>query len=231
MGGPERCILVPGHIEFLIWKVRSRRAFRWELYNKIGYKTIVISQVRGMAEEPASKPGSDNFSSAVNDSRTVEECQDMIQRSLKKIFEGAFGEIRIMMCSNHMIIKDEVSQVDIHELIHAYDDCRAANLNWANCAHHTCNSCCHLSGDCHYKRELLQGYIKIRGHEQTIGQYYDDMQTQTNTCCSKFQKEDYNIKIDKKRMAEELDIVRRKVLCLQAQKEGSSVVDKDAAGT
>ena len=24
----------------------------------------------------------------------------------------------------------------------------------------------HLSGDCHYKRELLRGYIKLRGHEQ-----------------------------------------------------------------
>lgn len=26
----------------------------------------------------------------------------------------------------------------IHELIHAYDDCRAANLDWSNCAHHAC---------------------------------------------------------------------------------------------
>ena len=24
----------------------------------------------------------------------------------------------------------------------------------------------HLSGDCHYKRELLRGYMKLRGHEQ-----------------------------------------------------------------
>lgn len=24
----------------------------------------------------------------------------------------------------------------------------------------------HLSGDCHYKRELLRGFVKIRGHEQ-----------------------------------------------------------------
>ncbi|RWW59647.1 hypothetical protein BHE74_00033401, partial [Ensete ventricosum] len=24
----------------------------------------------------------------------------------------------------------------------------------------------HLSGDCHYKRELLRGFMKIRGHEQ-----------------------------------------------------------------
>lgn len=24
----------------------------------------------------------------------------------------------------------------------------------------------HLSGDCHYKRELLRGFMKLRGHEQ-----------------------------------------------------------------
>lgn len=44
-----------------------------------------------------------------------------------------------MVCSNHMNIQDEVNQVVIHELIHAYDDCRAANLDWANCAHHACS--------------------------------------------------------------------------------------------
>lgn len=38
-----------------------------------------------------------------------------------------------------MNIQDDVNQVVIHELIHAYDDCRAANLDWANCAHHACS--------------------------------------------------------------------------------------------
>ncbi|KAG5568060.1 hypothetical protein H5410_064924 [Solanum commersonii] len=75
---------------------------------------------------------------------------------------------KIIVCSNHMQIQDEVNQVLIHELIHAYDECRAANLDWANCAHHACSEirAGHLSGDCHYKRELLRGYLKIRGHEQ-----------------------------------------------------------------
>lgn len=104
-----------------------------------------------------------------------------------------------------MNIQDEVNQVIIHELIHAYDECRAANLDWSNCSHHACSEVStycilvefyfcfqiflsfsmfwflliylsvnhvkqiragHLSGDCHYKRELLRGYMKIRGHEQ-----------------------------------------------------------------
>ncbi|KAL3646344.1 hypothetical protein CASFOL_011524 [Castilleja foliolosa] len=75
----------------------------------------------------------------------------------------------IVVCSNHLQIQDEVTQVVIHELIHAYDECRAANLDWSDCAHHACSEirAGHLSGDCHYKRELLRGFMKLRGHEQS----------------------------------------------------------------
>jgi inner membrane protease ATP23 len=41
-----------------------------------------------------------------------------------------------------MNTQDDVNQVVIHELIHAYDDCRAANLDWADCAHHACSEVC-----------------------------------------------------------------------------------------
>ncbi|OAY25620.1 mitochondrial inner membrane protease ATP23 [Manihot esculenta] len=143
-----------------------------------------------MEEELTHTPGSGGL--------TVEECQDMIRRSLetqkvkflkehlekagcgigdnfinavncdKNISGGYVRGEGIMVCSNHMNVQDEVNQVVMHELIHAYDDCRAANLDWANCAHHACSEirAGHLSGDCHYKRELLRGYMKIRGHEQ-----------------------------------------------------------------
>jgi inner membrane protease ATP23 len=36
-------------------------------------------------------------------------------------------------------MQDEVNQVIIHELIHAFDDCRSANLDWTDCAHHACS--------------------------------------------------------------------------------------------
>ncbi|TYJ28339.1 hypothetical protein E1A91_A07G252400v1 [Gossypium mustelinum] len=73
-----------------------------------------------------------------------------------------------MVCSDQVKIQDDVNQVVIHELIHAYDECRASNLDWTNCAHHACSEirAGHLSGDCHYKREFLRGFMKIRGHEQ-----------------------------------------------------------------
>ncbi|RWR91663.1 mitochondrial inner membrane protease ATP23 [Cinnamomum micranthum f. kanehirae] len=120
--------------------------------------------------------------STYGDGRTIEECQEMIAKSFRNptvkflrehlenagCFVGKKFIKAILVCSNHTNIQDEVNQVVIHELIHAYDDCRAANLDWANCAHHACSEirAGHLSGDCHYKRELLRGFMKIRGHEQ-----------------------------------------------------------------
>ena len=63
----------------------------------------------------------------------------------------------IIVCSNAVDLQDDVNQVVIHELIHAFDDCRAANLEWSSCAHHACSEIRvgHISGDCYYKRELL----------------------------------------------------------------------------
>ncbi|CAN6464344.1 unnamed protein product [Victoria cruziana] len=151
-----------------------------------------------MEEKGEKKPSIFTSPSIYKDGgKTVEECQDMIRRSLrsptvkflrehleksgchvgdgfikavecdKKISGGYVRGEGILVCSNHLNLQDEVDQVVIHELIHAYDDCRAANLDWTNCAHHACSEirAGHLSGDCHYKREFLRGYMKIRGHE------------------------------------------------------------------
>uniref|UniRef100_A0A803R3B6 Mitochondrial inner membrane protease ATP23 n=1 Tax=Cannabis sativa TaxID=3483 RepID=A0A803R3B6_CANSA len=171
-----------------------------------------------MAEKPAQNPGTTSTStstSASNGGKTIDECQDMIRRSLrtpmvkfllehleksgcaigerfikavhcnKQIAGGYVRGEGIQVCSNHMNIQDEVNQVVIHELIHAYDDCRGANLDWANCAHHACSEirAGHLSGDCHYKRELLRGFVKIRGHEQVSGFYLFGLKTRTEMLC------------------------------------------------
>ena len=45
---------------------------------------------------------------------------------------------QVKLCSNYVRIQDDVNQVIIRELIHAFDDCRAANLDWSDCAHHAC---------------------------------------------------------------------------------------------
>ncbi|KAF7009703.1 hypothetical protein CFC21_024213 [Triticum aestivum] len=73
----------------------------------------------------------------------------------------------IEVCCNHMEYPDQITQTITHELIHAYDDCVGKNMDWTNCAHHACSEirANHLSGNCHYKRELMKGFLKIRGHE------------------------------------------------------------------
>ncbi|RID64587.1 hypothetical protein BRARA_E03513 [Brassica rapa] len=149
-------------------------------------------------EDAASPNSGSDLNLGGNRGRSIEECQDMIQRSfrnpiVKFLMEqmeksgcrvgdnfvkavvctgpvaGGYTKGRgITVCSNYLTIQDEVNQVVIHEFIHAYDECRAKNLDWTNCAHHACSEirADHLSGDCHFKRELLRGFIKLRGHEQ-----------------------------------------------------------------
>ncbi|CAL0310168.1 unnamed protein product [Lupinus luteus] len=133
-------------------------------------------------------------------SKTIEECQSMIQKSLRTptvrflrehlekagcgVGENFFKAIYcdsetqaqggyvpgqgVRVCSNYTQLQEQVDRVVTHELILAFDHCRAANLEWNNCAHLACSEirAGHLSGDCHYKRELLRGYTSLRGHGQ-----------------------------------------------------------------
>ncbi|KAL6562032.1 hypothetical protein OROGR_003039 [Orobanche gracilis] len=85
-----------------------------------------------------------------------------------RVYAGAYSRGHgIVLCGNHMAYEDYIVQAMIHELIHAYDDCRAANLDWSNRFHQSCSEirANHLSGDCHMMRELLRGHLKIKGHE------------------------------------------------------------------
>jgi hypothetical protein len=38
-----------------------------------------------------------------------------------------------------MRFQDQINQVLIHELIHAYDDCVVKNIDWKNCGQHACS--------------------------------------------------------------------------------------------
>ncbi|PIA42911.1 hypothetical protein AQUCO_02000391v1 [Aquilegia coerulea] len=168
-------------------------------------------------EDESIEGKSPSLSSNVKGGCTVEECQGMIKTSLRnpmvkflrehleksgcnvadnffeaiKCDEGVGGGYLrgdgIKVCSNGVKLQNEVDQVLIHELIHVYDDCRAVNLDWENCAHHACSEirANHLSGDCHYKRELLRGSMKIRGHEQECVRRRALMSVRNNPNCSK----------------------------------------------
>nr|GMC60604.1 mitochondrial inner membrane protease ATP23-like [Ipomoea batatas] len=44
----------------------------------------------------------------------------------------------IQVCANNLRFQDEVTQVLIHELIHAYDQCRTKNMDWGCRTHRAC---------------------------------------------------------------------------------------------
>ena len=45
----------------------------------------------------------------------------------------------VVVCSNYLQYQAEVDVIIAHELVHALDHCRAANLDWSDCRHHACS--------------------------------------------------------------------------------------------
>lgn len=74
----------------------------------------------------------------------------------------------------------------VHELIHAYDHCRAADLDWTNCEHHACSEvrAASLSGDCHFKQEVLRGNVGFRGQHQRCVRRRAELSVAMNPYCS-----------------------------------------------
>lgn len=54
-------------------------------------------------------------------------------------FQTVSGHLQVVVCSNHLPSQEEVKHALVHELLHAYDHCRAADLDWSNCEHHACS--------------------------------------------------------------------------------------------
>ncbi|XP_010240036.1 mitochondrial inner membrane protease ATP23 isoform X2 [Brachypodium distachyon] len=66
------------------------------------------------------------------------------------------------------------------------------NVDWNNCAHHACSEirANHLSGNCHFKQELLRGIMKIRGHEPECVKRRALLSVNLNPNCSEKASED-----------------------------------------
>ncbi len=52
---------------------------------------------------------------------------------------AGIGMLQIVVCHDRLGSQWEVDTAMSHELVHAYDQCRATNLDWTNCAHHACS--------------------------------------------------------------------------------------------
>ncbi|CAM6118711.1 unnamed protein product [Calypogeia fissa] len=101
---------------------------------------------------------------------------------------GFVPQIGISICSNHLqtVTQGEVDQILTHELVHAYDHCRAANLDWSDCQHHACSEirAANLSGDCKWTLELLRGHTNIRQQQQVCVRRRAQLSVAMNPHCS-----------------------------------------------
>ena len=77
------------------------------------------------------------------------------------------GKPAIVLCGNHIKDQEWMDRTVSHELIHAYDQCRA-NVNWKNCQHHACSEvrAAALSGDCNWKFEFGRGHFQLGKQHQ-----------------------------------------------------------------
>ena len=77
---------------------------------------------------------------------------------------------QIVMCENGMLEKESFEHTLVHELVHAFDQCRA-KIDWKNCLHHACTEvrASAISGECSILHEIFRGNTKIRnGHQECV---------------------------------------------------------------
>ena len=73
---------------------------------------------------------------------------------------------QIIMCEDSKVAMEAETfeHTLVHELVHAYDQCRA-KINWKDCLQHACTEirASSLSGECNFLHELYRGHTTIRG--------------------------------------------------------------------
>jgi inner membrane protease ATP23 len=83
--------------------------------------------------------------------------------------QGGYDRDRgVILCQQHM--QNSAALIEstmVHELIHAFDDCRA-HVNWTDLKHHACTEirAANLSGDCSFTQEFARGNFNVRAQQQ-----------------------------------------------------------------
>eukprot|EP00127_Corallochytrium_limacisporum_P007169 Clim_evm42s243 gene=Clim_evmTU42s243 len=94
----------------------------------------------------------------------------------------------IILCENRLISQGHAADTLAHELIHAFDHCRA-KVNWDSCLHHACSEirAANLSGDCNFWREISRGYVGIGGHHKECVKRRAYLSVKLNPSCTEQQ--------------------------------------------
>jgi inner membrane protease ATP23 len=94
-------------------------------------------------------------------------CVPCIDR-ISGAFHAAEGDTyEVVMCQNYLSSQDQFNQVLTHELVHAYDVCRA-ELDFTNCKQHACTEvrAASLSGDCDFWEEVSRGNVSFSNNHR-----------------------------------------------------------------
>jgi len=103
-----------------------------------------------LSTHPSSSSSSSSFF-------TVEYCDG----ANSQVVGGFRPEGGVALCHNNLTTQTDLEATLTHELIHAYDHCRAKGMDWTNCEHHACTEirAANLSGDCHFSQEMARGNL------------------------------------------------------------------------
>lgn len=91
----------------------------------------------------------------------------------------------MVLCQNNVQTQTQVHDTLTHELIHAFDFCRA-KVSWDNCEHHACTEirAANLSGDCMFTKEFDRGRFGVAAHQQECVKRRAILSVQGNPKCA-----------------------------------------------
>ncbi|RHY33018.1 hypothetical protein DYB32_001945 [Aphanomyces invadans] len=101
-----------------------------------------------------------------------EHCEGNINGGFKLNEDGQPG---VVLCQNHIKDQEWMDRTLAHELIHAYDHCRA-QVDWkTDCDAHACSEirAAALSGDCDWHLEVFRGHFNIAKQHQVRSSFLD----------------------------------------------------------
>lgn len=93
---------------------------------------------------------------------------------------------QILLCQNSISGDQEMTKVLTHEMIHAFDDCRA-ELIWTDCVHHACTEirASNLSRECRWLEEFKRLQLHGVNGQQSCVRRRAEVSVRMNPFCNK----------------------------------------------
>ncbi|GLE06471.1 hypothetical protein PINS_up015718 [Pythium insidiosum] len=90
----------------------------------------------------------------------------------------------VVLCQNRIQDQEWMDRTVAHELIHAFDHCRA-KIDWTSCEHHACSEvrAAALSGDCDWKYEFFRKNFNVAKQHQICTRRRAKLSIQSNPAC------------------------------------------------